>query len=74
LSRWTAWRRDPCFERQRFVRVGEARVAQREEGHGEPLLLPHGCPFSSYIRFSVWRRSLSSTEVRRQRVAELLKE
>ena len=39
-------------EKKRFVRVGKADVAYYEEGNGEPLLLLHGCPFSSYI----WRK------------------
>jgi pimeloyl-ACP methyl ester carboxylesterase len=43
---------DRFSEKKRFVRVGEARVAYYEEGSGEPLLLLHGCPFSSYI----WRK------------------
>lgn len=37
---------------KRFVSVGDTRVAYYEEGEGEPLLLLHGCPFSSFI----WRR------------------
>jgi pimeloyl-ACP methyl ester carboxylesterase len=45
-------RLDRFSEKKRFVRVGEARVAYYEEGSGEPLLLLHGCPFSSYI----WRK------------------
>src|SRR5215213_6118503 len=41
------------FSRKKhFLDVGEARVAYYEEGIGEPLLLLHGCPFSSYI----WRK------------------
>ena len=39
-------------EKKRFVKVGKADVAYYEEGNGEPLLLLHGCPFSSYI----WRK------------------
>jgi pimeloyl-ACP methyl ester carboxylesterase len=39
-------------EKKRFVRVGKADVAYYEEGNGEPLLLLHGCPFSSFI----WRK------------------
>jgi len=39
-------------EKKHFLNVGEARVAYNEEGNGEPLLLLHGCPFSSYI----WRK------------------
>jgi pimeloyl-ACP methyl ester carboxylesterase len=37
---------------KRFVRVGDARVAYYEEGRGEPVLLLHGCPFSSFV----WRK------------------
>jgi pimeloyl-ACP methyl ester carboxylesterase len=33
------------------IPVGEARVAYLDDGAGPPLLLLHGCPFSSYI----WR-------------------
>lgn len=43
---------DPSSQKKRFVGVGEARVAYYEEGEGEPLLLLHGCPFSSFI----WRK------------------
>lgn len=43
---------DPSSERKRFLRVGEARVAYRKEGDGEPVLLLHGCPFSSFV----WRK------------------
>jgi pimeloyl-ACP methyl ester carboxylesterase len=46
---------DEFSERKRFVGVGGARVAYYEEGHGEPLLLVHGCPFSSFI----WRRVIA---------------
>src|SRR5215216_1966678 len=45
-------RPDRFSEQKRYVEVGEARVAYREEGDGEPLLLLHGCPFSSFI----WRK------------------
>jgi pimeloyl-ACP methyl ester carboxylesterase len=34
------------------VRVGDAHVAYRDEGTGPPLLLLHGCPFSSFV----WRK------------------
>jgi pimeloyl-ACP methyl ester carboxylesterase len=37
---------------RRLAQVGEARVAYREEGRGDPLLLLHGCPFSSFV----WRK------------------
>src|SRR5215204_2830468 len=43
---------DLFSEKKRFVKVGKADVAYYEEGNGEPLLLLHGCPFSSYI----WRK------------------
>jgi pimeloyl-ACP methyl ester carboxylesterase len=34
------------------IDVGSARVAYRDEGIGRPVLLLHGCPFSSFI----WRK------------------
>ena len=43
---------DPFSQRKRFMTVGDARVAYHEEGEGAPLLLIHGCPFSSFI----WRK------------------
>src|SRR5215216_1734914 len=45
-------RLDRFSEKKHFLDVGEARVAYYDEGEGEPLLLLHGCPFSSYI----WRK------------------
>jgi pimeloyl-ACP methyl ester carboxylesterase len=45
-------RLDRFSEKKRFLDIGEARVAYYEEGNGEPLLLLHGCPFSSFI----WRK------------------
>src|SRR5215216_1811889 len=44
--------REPFSAKKRFLGVGEARVAYYEEGSGEPLLLLHGCPFSSFV----WRK------------------
>ena len=44
--------KDRFSEQKRVIAVGNARVAYYEEGEGEPLLLLHGCPFSSFI----WRR------------------
>ena len=44
--------RDPFSAKKRFLGVGEARVAYYEEGSGKPLLLLHGCPFSSFV----WRK------------------
>lgn len=43
---------DPFSLRKRFVHVADARVAYYEEGVGEPVVLLHGCPFSSFI----WRK------------------
>lgn len=37
---------------KRFTNVGTARVAYLDRGDGPPLLLLHGCPFSSFI----WRK------------------
>jgi pimeloyl-ACP methyl ester carboxylesterase len=36
---------------EHHIQVGDARVAYLDDGTGPPLLLLHGCPFSSYI----WR-------------------
>ena len=37
---------------KRFVHVGATRVAYRDDGRGPPVLLLHGCPFSSFV----WRK------------------
>ncbi len=37
---------------KRFAEVGDARVAYVDEGSGPPVLLLHGCPFSSFV----WRK------------------
>jgi pimeloyl-ACP methyl ester carboxylesterase len=37
---------------RRVVTVGSAQVAYHDDGEGEPLVLLHGCPFSSFI----WRK------------------
>src|SRR5215472_740399 len=42
---------DEFSTRKRSIAAGHASVAYYEAGAGEPLLLLHGCPFSSYI----WR-------------------
>jgi pimeloyl-ACP methyl ester carboxylesterase len=36
---------------KQFLHVGNARVAFADQGEGSPVLLLHGCPFSSFI----WR-------------------
>jgi pimeloyl-ACP methyl ester carboxylesterase len=38
-------------ERKRVAQVGDARVAYYDEGGGPAVLLPHGCPFASFV----WR-------------------
>ena len=43
---------DPFSQRKRFVTLGDAQIAYYEDGDGTPLLLLHGCPFSSFI----WRQ------------------
>ena len=43
---------DTFSAKKRFIQVGGARVAYYEEGSGPPLLLFHGCPFSSFV----WRK------------------
>jgi pimeloyl-ACP methyl ester carboxylesterase len=43
---------DPFSAKKRFIQIGGARVAFFEEGLGPPLLLLHGCPFSSFV----WRK------------------
>ena len=45
-------RLDSFSARKRFLTIGQAKVAYYEEGGGDPLVLLHGCPFSSYI----WRK------------------
>lgn len=34
---------------QRSVRLGDTRVAYRDEGQGPPILFLHGCPFASFV-------------------------
>ena len=43
---------DTFSAKKRSVQVGSARVAYYEEGSGPPLVLLHGCPFSSFV----WRK------------------
>lgn len=39
---------------KQFTRVSETRVAYRDDGTGPPVVLLHGCPFSSFV----WRNVL----------------
>jgi pimeloyl-ACP methyl ester carboxylesterase len=39
-----------------FIHVGDARVAYRDQGTGPPVVLLHGCPFSSFV----WRNILAA--------------
>lgn len=41
---------------KRFAHVREVRVAYRDEGTGPPVVLLHGCPFSSFV----WRNILTA--------------
>jgi pimeloyl-ACP methyl ester carboxylesterase len=43
---------DAFSAEKRSIQVGGARVAYHEQGSGSPLLLLHGCPFSSFV----WRK------------------
>ena len=54
--------KDRFSEQKRVIEVRDARVAYHDTGEGEPLLLLHGCPFSSFI----WRRVIAglSTQYR----------
>jgi pimeloyl-ACP methyl ester carboxylesterase len=38
------------------IRVGDANIAYLDEGNGPPVLLLHGCPFSSFVWRKVIRR------------------
>ena len=42
---------DPFSLAKQFIHVGDARVAYADHGDGSPVLLLHGCPFSSFV----WR-------------------
>ncbi len=45
-------RPDAFSAKKRVVDVDDVRVAYYGEGEGRPLLLLHGCPFSSFV----WRK------------------
>jgi pimeloyl-ACP methyl ester carboxylesterase len=49
---------------KQFTHVGQARVAYRDEGTGPPVVLLHGCPFSS----PVWRNVLPALTAAGHRV------
>jgi len=51
---------DPFSQSKRFVAVGDARIAYYEDGKGTPLVLLHGCPFSSFI----WRKVVPRLSLR----------
>lgn len=48
-------KQDALARRKSYVDIGGARVAYQDAGAGPPLLLLHGCPFSSFI----WRRIIA---------------
>ncbi len=48
-------KRDAFSQSKRFLEVGDARVAYVDQGSGPPVLLLHGCPFSSFV----WRNVIS---------------
>jgi 2-hydroxymuconate-semialdehyde hydrolase len=48
------------LQQKRVVNIGASRVAYCEAGNGAPLLLLHGCPFSSFI----WRKILPPLSAR----------
>lgn len=50
---------------ERHVRVGANRIAYVDEGDGPPVLLLHGCPFSSFV----WRRVIAELRPRFRCVA-----
>jgi pimeloyl-ACP methyl ester carboxylesterase len=47
--------RDPEVVTRRHVQVGANRIAYLDEGAGPPVLLLHGCPFSSFL----WRHVIA---------------
>jgi pimeloyl-ACP methyl ester carboxylesterase len=56
---------DAVAQQRRLVQVGEARVAYYDTGDGPPVLLLHGCPFSSFV----WRRVIPFLAVRYRCIA-----
>jgi pimeloyl-ACP methyl ester carboxylesterase len=47
-------RPDAFLQYKRCIQVGDAQVAYLDHGEGPPLLLLHGCPFSSFV----WRKTI----------------
>jgi pimeloyl-ACP methyl ester carboxylesterase len=45
---------DDFSRRKRRLEVGDATIRYLDEGHGPPVLLLHGCPFSTFV----WRKVL----------------
>ncbi len=45
---------DVFSQSKRYMNIGDTRVAYIDQGEGTPLLLIHGCPFSSFV----WRKVL----------------
>ena len=56
---------DAFSRNKRFVNVGGTRIAYIEQGEGTPLLLLHGCPFSSFV----WRKVLPALSARHRCLA-----
>ena len=55
-----------AFSREKaFVDVGPWRVAYIDRGHGEPVVLLHGCPFQSYRVFARHPRARAPLPCRR---------
>ncbi len=50
---------------KRYAQAGEARVAYLDVGQGPPVLLLHGCPFSSFV----WRMVIDRLSARYRCVA-----
>src|SRR6266540_945351 len=51
---------DAFSKTKRYVHVNGARVAYYEAGEGDPVVLLHGCPFSSFV----WRKVVPNLSTR----------